>query len=99
MAGEVNGAEMGRNLEDVFGGWRARTVTASPIAATAPGKGKRLLLVDKDDATQTYFAFGSVGITRNDPDLVAISLVNTIFGGRFTSAVDVAVRRAAGDNR
>src|SRR5712664_131037 len=96
MAGEFNGAEMRRNLEDVFGGWRARTVAASPIAATAPVKGKRLLLVDKDDATQTYFAFGNVGITRNDPDRVAIRVVNTIFGGRFTSDLNEALRVESG---
>ncbi len=96
MAGEFNGAEMRKNLEDVFGGWRARTVTASPIAATAPVKGKRLLLVDKDDATQTYFAFGNVGITRNDPDRVAIRVVNTIFGGRFTSELNEALRVESG---
>jgi len=32
------------------------------------GETKRLLVVNKDDATQTYFAIGNVGIARNDPD-------------------------------
>ena len=40
--------------------------------AAPPVKGKRLLLVDKPDATQTYFAIGNVGTTVNDPDRVAI---------------------------
>ncbi len=96
VAGEFNGAEMRKKLEDVFGGWPARTVAASPIAATPPVKGKRLLLVDKNDATQTYFAFGNVGITRNDPDRVAIRVVNTIFGGRFTSELNEALRVESG---
>jgi zinc protease len=96
VAGEFNGAEMRKKLEDVFGGWPARTVAASPIAATAPVKGKRLLLVDKDDATQTYFALGNVGIARNDPDRVAIRVVNTIFGGRFTSELNEALRVESG---
>jgi len=96
VAGEFNGTAMRKKLEDVFGGWPARTVAASPIAATAPAKGKRLLLVDKDDATQTYFAFGNVGIARNDPDRVAIRVVNTIFGGRFTSELNEALRVESG---
>src|SRR4029077_18157439 len=83
-------------LEEVFGGWPARTVAATPIAATPPAKGKRLLLVDKDDATQTYFALGNVGIARNDPDRVAIRVVNTIFGGRFTSELNEALRVESG---
>jgi predicted Zn-dependent peptidase len=96
VAGEFNGAEMRKKLEEVFGGWPARTVAAWPIAATPPVKGKRLLLVDKDDATQTYFTFGNVGIARNDPDRVAIRVVNTIFGGRFTSELNEALRVESG---
>src|ERR1700687_2972974 len=96
VAGEFNGTAMRKKLEDVFGGWPARTVAASPIAATAPAKGKRLLLVGTDAATQTYFAFGNVGIARTDPDRVAIRVVNTIFGGRFTSELNEALRVESG---
>jgi len=96
VAGEFNGAEMRKKLEEVFGEWPARTVAPVQIAATPPAKGKRLLLVDKDDATQTYFAFGNVGIARNDPDRVAIRVVNTIFGGRFTSELNEALRVESG---
>jgi predicted Zn-dependent peptidase len=96
VAGEFNGAEMRKKLDDVFGGWPARAVAAPSIAAPAPAKSKRLLLVDKDDATQTYFALGNVGIARNDPDRVAIRVVNTIFGGRFTSELNEALRVESG---
>jgi predicted Zn-dependent peptidase len=96
VAGEFNGVEMRKKLEDVFGGWPARAVAVRSIPAAAPVKSKRLLLVDKDDATQTYFAFGNVGIARNDPDRVAIRVVNTIFGGRFTSELNEALRVESG---
>jgi predicted Zn-dependent peptidase len=96
VAGEFNGAEMRKRLEDVFGAWPAHTVAAPSVAAAAPVKGKRLLLVDKGDATQTYFAFGNVGIARTDPDRVAIRVVNTIFGGRFTSELNEALRVESG---
>ena len=59
-------------------------------------KGKRLLLVDKPDATQTYFAIGNVGIAATDPDRVAIRVVNTIFGSRFTSMLNEALRVESG---
>jgi predicted Zn-dependent peptidase len=96
VAGEFNGVEMRKKLEDVFGGWPARAVAVPSIPAATPVKSKRLLLVDKDDATQTYFAFGNVGIARNDPDRVAIRVVNTIFGGRFTSELNEALRVESG---
>jgi len=59
-------------------------------------KGKKLLLVDKPDSTQTFFVFGNIGTAENDPDRVAIRVVNTIFGGRFTSELNEALRVESG---
>ena len=96
IAGEFNGAEMRKKLEETFGEWPAHAVAPPQIAAIPPEKSKRLLVVNKDDATQTYFAIGNVGIARNDPDRVAIRVVNTIFGGRFTSELNEALRVESG---
>ena len=52
----------------------------------------RLLLIDKPDATQTYFFIGQPGIKRGDPDQVPLQLVNTLFGGRFTSILNDELR-------
>jgi predicted Zn-dependent peptidase len=56
----------------------------------------RLLLVDKPDATQTYFQIGQPGIRRTSPDRVPLLLVNTLFGGRFTSMLNDALRVNSG---
>jgi zinc protease len=96
VAGDFSGTEMRKKVEEALGDWQARSVSAAPLAAPASAKGKRLLLVDKPDATQTYFAIGNVGIAHNDPDRVTIRVVNTIFGGRFTSALNEALRVESG---
>lgn len=96
VAGDFAAAEMRRKLEELLGNWQARAVTAASIPAPAPVKGKRLLLVDKPGATQTYFAIGNVGVAHNNPDRVAIRVVNTIFGGRFSSELNEALRVESG---
>jgi zinc protease len=96
IAGEFDAAEMRKKLEETLGAWPARTVANSSISAVPPVKGKRLLLIDKPDATQTYFAIGNIGTAVNDPDRVAIRVVNTIFGGRFTSDLNEALRVESG---
>jgi zinc protease len=96
VAGDFQSAEMGKKLEDVFGQWTSKPVTAVKIPAISPVKGKRLLLIDKPDATQTYLAIGNVGTAAGDPDRVAIRLVNTVFGGRFTSLLNEALRVESG---
>jgi zinc protease len=96
IAGEFDAAELRKRLEETFGAWPAHSVRAASVAATAPANGKRLLLIDKPDATQTYFAIGNVGTAVNDPDRFAIRVVNTIFGGRFTSELNEALRVESG---
>jgi zinc protease len=96
VAGEFNATEMKAKLAEVFGAWESRPVNSIAIQAASPSKGKRLLLVDKPDASQTYFAIGNTGIAANDPDRVAIRVVNTIFGGRFTSELNEALRVESG---
>jgi len=56
----------------------------------------RLLLVDKPAATQTYFFIAQPGIDAKSPDRVAVSLVNTLFGGRFTSMLNEELRVKSG---
>src|ERR1700675_1247312 len=92
VAGEFDAAEIRKKLEETLGAWPARTVSNTSISVVPPAKGKRLLLIDKPDATQTYFAIGNIGTAVNDPDRVAIRVVNTIFGGRFTSDLNEALR-------
>jgi zinc protease len=55
-----------------------------------------LLLVDKPDATQTYFMIAQPGIRRASPDRTKLELVNTLFGGRFTSMLNDALRVNSG---
>jgi zinc protease len=96
IAGEFNAAELRKQLEATFGAWPAKPVTPVVIPAIPASKGKRLLLIDKPDATQTYFAIGNIETTVSDPDRVAIRVVNTIFGGRFTSMLNEALRVESG---
>ncbi len=96
IAGEFNADEMKSELEQAFGAWPARTVKAEAIPPVTATKGKRLLLIDKPDASQVYFAIGNTGVSATDPDRVAIRVVNTIFGGRFTSELNEALRVESG---
>jgi zinc protease len=96
VTGEFNSAELKKKLEETFGSWPAKAAPTVNIPATSSVKGKKILLVDKPDATQTYFAIGNVGVTANDPDRVAIRVVNTAFGGTFASILNTALRIDSG---
>jgi zinc protease len=59
-------------------------------------EGRRVLLVDKPGAAQTYFWLGNVGVARGDEGDAAQELVNTVFGGRFTSMLNTELRIKSG---
>jgi len=55
--------------------------------ARRPIRGRRVLLVDKPERSQTHVQIGHYGITLGDPDFPALDLANTAFGGDNSSAV------------
>jgi zinc protease len=94
--GDFTIPEMRSLIEQHFNTWVSKNPPSIQIEAPGPVQGKRLLLVDKPDSTQTYFYVGNIGINRTNPDRVAIAVVNTIFGGRFTSRLNTALRIDSG---
>ncbi|HEV2021249.1 MAG TPA: pitrilysin family protein [Terriglobales bacterium] len=96
VAGDFSTPEMEKLLAQRFSEWKARPVPAASLPEPAPFHGKKLLLVDKPDSTQTFFQIGNLGITRNNPDRVQIEVVNTLFGGRFTSMLNSELRINSG---
>jgi predicted Zn-dependent peptidase len=96
VAGDFAAADMGRKLESAFGAWPQGGAEVEKAPAPKPVKGRRVLVVDKPDATQTYFRFGNVGVAKGDPDEAALEVVNTVFGGRFTSWLMTELRTKSG---
>ena len=81
---------------DSFSRW-PRTPAPPPALAPAPAQaGRRVLLVDSPGSAQTYFWIGNVGVARRYPRRAALDLVNTLFGGRFTSLLNTELRVKSG---
>ncbi|HKS41927.1 MAG TPA: pitrilysin family protein [Blastocatellia bacterium] len=96
VAGDFNSAEMEQLLAVKFGTWNDRAAPATSVPDAAVFQGKKLLLVDKPDSTQTFYQIGNLGITRTSPDRVFVQVINTLFGGRFTSMLNTALRIQSG---
>lgn len=96
VVGDFKAADMKAKIEKAFGGWKKATAALPTIAAKQKESGRRVLLVDKPGATQTYFWLANVGVNRADPERPAQTLVNTVFGGRFTSMLNTELRIKSG---
>jgi zinc protease len=96
VVGDFDAKQLASRLQSALGGW-SRAARPVPVAPpSTPSKGRRVLLVDKPDATQTYYLLGNIGISRTDPARVEVGLANTVLGGRFTSLLNTALRVKSG---
>ncbi len=98
IVGDFNAAMMKKKIEKLLRSWnpKGKSVVVDTKAALPEYKENRLLLVNKDDATETQFLIGHFGILYNNPDYIGVQVVNTILGGRFTSWLIQELRVKAG---
>jgi predicted Zn-dependent peptidase len=94
--GDIDAAALRDELESTLGSWRKASGVMPRVGAPTPVRGRRVLLVDKPGATQTYFWLGNLGASRTDPARTAQSAVNTLLGGRFTSMLNTELRIKSG---
>jgi predicted Zn-dependent peptidase len=59
-------------------------------------KGRSVLLVDSPESAQTYFWLANVGVNKRYPQHASLDLVNTLYGGRFTSILNTELRIKSG---
>jgi predicted Zn-dependent peptidase len=96
VAGDFDTVTMARQLTAAFGDWRPAAAALPEIERSTPQSGRRVLLVDKPGATQTYFWLGNVGVARDYAGRAALNIANTVFGGRYTSMLNTALRIESG---
>jgi len=98
IVGDFSAKDMKAQLTKLFADWKKGSGKDSDPAATALTKpnSTKVLLVDKDDSHETTFFIGAPGIARNNPDFVAVDVINTLVGGRFTSMLNEALRINSG---
>jgi zinc protease len=96
IAGDFVVADMITVLSETFRDWRTVDGPLAAVPAAELQPGRRVLLVDKPGATQSYFWIGNVGVARGYEQRAELDIANTLFGGRFTSLLVDEMRTTAG---
>jgi zinc protease len=97
IVGDVQADDAVRRVQAAFGDWKpGADAVATRSGAPEPVTSRRVLLVDKPDATQTQIRIGNIAMARRDPDLLPSQVANTILGGGFTSRLieELRVKRS-----
>ena len=94
IAGDTTLAEILPQLEAAFGHWQApatsRLQVSVPEVVAAPRV--RVLLMDRPGAPQSLILAGLLAPPTASPDYLAIRAMNEVFGGSFTSRLNMNLR-------
>jgi zinc protease len=97
FAGDITEAEAKRLTDKYFGGWKSSAASAAGAAMTQPAPPQRkIILVDKPGSPQTALLAFGLGASRNTPDYPAITEMNSVLGGLFSSRINMNLREKNG---
>ncbi|HEV2492723.1 MAG TPA: pitrilysin family protein [Terriglobia bacterium] len=95
VVGDFDSKAMEARLREAFGSW-AKGPAAKPAEVSFAGPKPGFYFVEKSDVDQSNIRMVELGTTRDNPDYYAITVLNEIFGGGFTSRLMRDVRTAKG---
>lgn len=96
IVGDVKPAQIERKINEMFGSWQRGTVTPYTFGVAPKAETTTIYLIDKPGAAQSSFRIGTIGVPRSTKDYFALSVLNTILGGSFTSRLNQNLRETRG---
>jgi zinc protease len=96
IVGDVNPDQIEQKINGLFGGWQRGDIPALNYGEPPKSGTTTIYLIDKPGAAQSSFRIGSVGVPRSTKDYFALTVMNTILGGSFSSRLNQNLREAKG---
>jgi len=96
IVGDFNKTTIKTTVNKYFGLWKGEQPKSDLVPFISAPQQSNVLLINKEDAIETTFYIGGKGISANHPDAVAVQVINTILGGRFTSWLNDELRVNSG---
>lgn len=96
VTGDVTAREIETLAGELLGGWSG-PAPAVPIVADTPAHPARSIrIVHREDAPQSEVRLGHIGVPRSHGDYFAITVMNALLGGLFSSRINLNLREAHG---
>jgi predicted Zn-dependent peptidase len=96
VVGDVNPDRIEQKVNELLGGWQRGDVPQLSYGEPPKPARTTIYLVDKPGAAQSSFRIGGVGVPRSTKDYFALTVMNTILGGSFSSRLNQNLRETRG---
>ncbi len=92
VVGATTMDEIKPKLEKLFKGWKSGDVPVKNIAEVGLVTNPAVYIMDKPGAQQSIIFAGHVAPPENNPQAIAIDMMNTALGGAFISRINMNLR-------
>jgi zinc protease len=92
VCGDIDGETVRAWIGRYFESWTGTSESEAIAAKFPPVTGRKVLLFDKEDATQTQIRIGGGGLKIGDPDYHALEVARTVYASGFTSRLMNEIR-------
>jgi predicted Zn-dependent peptidase len=96
IVGDVKPDQIEQRINALFSTWQRGDVPQLTYSEPSKAPATTIYLIDKPGAAQSSFRIGSVGVPRSTRDYFALTVMNTILGGSFSSRLNQNLREAKG---
>jgi len=92
IVGDTTLAEMKPKLEKLFASWKSGDVPKKVISDVPQPEKDTVYLVDRPGSGQSVILAAQLAPPQSSPDAVALEVVNDMFGGTFSSRINMNLR-------
>lgn len=96
VAGDITADDIAARLEKLLAAWKPSENPRPAMPAAPPVAKTGVYIVEKPGAVQSSLRVVHEGVTRNNPDFLALDALNTMLGGYFNSRLNATLREARG---
>jgi zinc protease len=94
IVGDITMAEIKPKLEKLFKDWKSGDVPVKKLNDVDLGKNSVVYIMDRPGSQQSIIFAGNVSPKRNPGDEIAVQTFQNIFGGQFTSRINMNLRES-----
>ncbi len=92
VVGDVTLSELKPKLEKLLASWKSGDVPKKSTPDVAEPEKDVVYLIDRPGSGQSVIFGAQLAPPQNDPDAIPLQLVNGIFGGKFSSRINMNLR-------
>ncbi|HEY3308275.1 MAG TPA: pitrilysin family protein [Desulfuromonadaceae bacterium] len=96
ISGDFDRSKIVAELNTIFGKYEKNSPLQLPEIPQPQALFSSEVLLAKKDVNQTVIRMGHLGITKDNPDLYAVRILDYILGGSFTSRLTMEIRSNQG---